>query len=89
MLSVECWVLSVDGRVEKLNGWVLNVDSILLLWCNRKRYYEEFEALQGLIADREDLMDLRAVKEEDAFSAFCALSRGEENVRIIEGCGGD
>ncbi len=28
--------------------------------------YEEFEALQALIADREDLMDLRAAKEEDA-----------------------
>ena len=27
--------------------------------------YEEFEALQALIADREDLMDLRAAKEED------------------------
>jgi hypothetical protein len=51
--------------------------------------YEEFEALQALIAGREDLMDLRAAKEEDAFSAFCALSRGEENVRIIKGCGGD
>jgi hypothetical protein len=37
----------------------------------------------------EDLMDLRVAKEEDAFSAFCALSRGEENVRIREGCGGD
>ena len=42
--------------------------------------YEEFEALQALII--EDLMDLRAVKEEDAFSAFCTLSRGEENVRL-------
>jgi hypothetical protein len=51
--------------------------------------YEEFEALQALIADREDLMDLSAAKEEDAFSAFCTLSRGEENVRIIEDCGGD
>ena len=51
--------------------------------------YEEFEALQALIADIEDLMDLRAVKEKDAFSAFCTFSRGEENVRIIEGCGGD
>ncbi len=51
--------------------------------------YEEFEALQALIADREDLMDLRATKEEDTFSAFCTLSRGEENVRILEGCGGD
>jgi hypothetical protein len=51
--------------------------------------YEEFEALQALIADREDLMDLRAAKEEDAFSAFCTLSRGEENVRIIEGCPGN
>ena len=29
-------------------------------------HYEQFEALQALIADREDLMDLRAVKEEDA-----------------------
>ncbi|NQE34846.1 type II toxin-antitoxin system Phd/YefM family antitoxin [Microcoleus asticus] len=28
--------------------------------------YEEFEALQALIADIEDLMDLRATKEEDA-----------------------
>jgi len=27
--------------------------------------YEEFEALQALIADIEDLMDLRAAKEED------------------------
>ena len=27
--------------------------------------YEEFEALQELIADIEDLMDLRAAKEED------------------------
>ena len=51
--------------------------------------YEEFEALQALIADIEDLMDLSAAKEEDAFSAFCTLNRGEENVRIIEGCGGD
>jgi hypothetical protein len=51
--------------------------------------YEEFEALQALIADIEDLMDLRAAKEEDAFSGFCTLSRGKENLRIIEGCGGD
>jgi hypothetical protein len=51
--------------------------------------YEQFEALQALIPDIEDLMDLRAAKEEDAFSAFCTLSRGEENVRIIEGCRGD
>ncbi len=50
---------------------------------------KEFEALQALIADIEDLMDLRAAKEEYAFSAFCTLSRGEENVKIIEGCGGD
>jgi hypothetical protein len=28
--------------------------------------YEEFEALQELIADIEDLMDLRTAKEEDA-----------------------
>ncbi|MEG4343327.1 type II toxin-antitoxin system Phd/YefM family antitoxin [Microcoleus sp. A003_D6] len=28
--------------------------------------YEEFEALLALIADIEDLMDLRAAKEEDA-----------------------
>ncbi|WP_293291033.1 type II toxin-antitoxin system prevent-host-death family antitoxin [Microcoleus sp. PH2017_24_DOB_U_A] len=28
--------------------------------------YEEFEALQELIADIEDLMDLRAAKEEEA-----------------------
>ena len=28
--------------------------------------YEEFEALQELIADMEDLMDLRTAKEEDA-----------------------
>lgn len=28
--------------------------------------YEEFAALQALIADMEDLMDLRAAKEEDA-----------------------
>ncbi len=28
--------------------------------------YEEFEALQELIADIEDLMDLRVAKEEDA-----------------------
>jgi hypothetical protein len=27
--------------------------------------YEEFAALQALIADMEDLMDLRAAKEED------------------------
>ncbi|CBN58266.1 type II toxin-antitoxin system prevent-host-death family antitoxin [Kamptonema animale CS-326] len=27
--------------------------------------YEEFEALQELIADMEDLMDLRKAKEED------------------------
>ena len=27
--------------------------------------YEEFEALQQFIADMEDLMDLRAAKEED------------------------
>ena len=89
LLTVDCWLLTVEGGVEKLNGWVLTVDSILLLWCHRKRYYEEFEALQALIADIEDLMDLRAAKEEDAFSAFCTLSRREENVRIIEGCGGD
>jgi hypothetical protein len=28
--------------------------------------YQEFAALQALIADMEDLMDLRAAKEEDA-----------------------
>jgi PHD/YefM family antitoxin component YafN of YafNO toxin-antitoxin module len=28
--------------------------------------YEEFAALQALIADMEDLMDLRAAQEEDA-----------------------
>ena len=28
--------------------------------------YEEFEALQALIADREDLIDFRAAKEEEA-----------------------
>ena len=28
--------------------------------------YEEFEGLQALIADIEDLMDLRATKEENA-----------------------
>ena len=28
--------------------------------------YKEFEALQELIADMEDLMDLRTAKEEDA-----------------------
>jgi hypothetical protein len=28
--------------------------------------YQEFAALQPLIADMEDLMDLRAAKEEDA-----------------------
>ena len=28
--------------------------------------YEEFAALQALIADMEDLMNLRAAKEEDA-----------------------
>ena len=27
--------------------------------------YDEFEALQELIADREDLMDLRTAKEEN------------------------
>ena len=37
-MIVDCWLLTVDGRVEKLNGWVLTVDSILLLWCSRKRY---------------------------------------------------
>ena len=26
LLAVDCWVLRVDGRVEKLNGWVLTVD---------------------------------------------------------------
>lgn len=28
--------------------------------------YEEFEALQALIGDREDLMDFRVAKEEEA-----------------------
>jgi len=28
--------------------------------------YEELEALQALIADRKDLIDFRAAKEEDA-----------------------
>ena len=41
-LIVDCWLLTVGGRVEKLNGWVLTVDSILLLWGNRKRYKEIF-----------------------------------------------
>ncbi|MEZ2230502.1 type II toxin-antitoxin system prevent-host-death family antitoxin [Microcoleus sp.] len=36
--------------------------------------YEEFEALQELIADLEDLMDLRAAKEEDANQPSVSLA---------------
>lgn len=36
--------------------------------------YEEFEALQQFIADMEDLMDLRAAKEEDANESSVPLA---------------
>jgi hypothetical protein len=36
--------------------------------------YQEFEALQALIADIEDLMDLRAAKEEDANQLSVSLA---------------
>ncbi len=36
--------------------------------------YEEFEALQELIADIEDLMDLRAAKEEEANKPSVSLA---------------
>ena len=36
--------------------------------------YEEFEALQELIADIEDLMDLRTAKEEDANKPSVSLA---------------
>ncbi|WP_341739209.1 MAG: type II toxin-antitoxin system prevent-host-death family antitoxin [Microcoleus sp.] len=36
--------------------------------------YEEFEALQELIADLEDLMDLREAKEEDANQPSVSLA---------------
>jgi hypothetical protein len=79
---VDCWLLTVEGGVEKLNGWVLTVDSILLLWCNRKRYYEEFEALQALIADREDVMDFRVTKEEDANQPSVPLAEAKRMLEL-------
>jgi PHD/YefM family antitoxin component YafN of YafNO toxin-antitoxin module len=36
--------------------------------------YEEFEALQELIAEIEDLMDLRTAKEEDANKPSVSLA---------------
>jgi PHD/YefM family antitoxin component YafN of YafNO toxin-antitoxin module len=36
--------------------------------------YEEFEALQELIADIEDLMDLRTAKEEEANKPSLSLA---------------
>ena len=36
--------------------------------------YEELEALQALIADREDLIDFRAAKEEEANQPSVSLA---------------
>ncbi|MBE9183156.1 type II toxin-antitoxin system prevent-host-death family antitoxin [Microcoleus sp. LEGE 07076] len=43
--------------------------------------YEEFEALQELIADLEDLMDLRAAKAEEANQPYMPLA---EVKRLLE-----
>jgi 6-pyruvoyl-tetrahydropterin synthase len=54
LLIVDCWLLTVGGRVEKLNGWVLTVDSILLLWCTRKRY-KEISSFEEVVPTAENI----------------------------------
>ena len=54
LLTVDCWLLTVEGGVEKLNGWVLTVDSILLLWCTRKRY-KEISSFEEVVPTAENI----------------------------------
>jgi PHD/YefM family antitoxin component YafN of YafNO toxin-antitoxin module len=44
--------------------------------------YEEFEALQELIADMEDLIDLRAAKEEEANSPSVSLAEVKKQLGL-------
>lgn len=46
--------------------------------------YEEFEALQALIADIEDLMDLRAAKEEEAALPSVPLAEVKKMLGLLE-----
>ena len=46
--------------------------------------YEEFEALQELIADIEDLMDLRAAKEEDANHPSVPLAEVKKMLGLLD-----
>lgn len=46
--------------------------------------YEEFEALQELIADIEDLMDLRAAKEEDANHPSVPLAEVKRMLGLLD-----
>lgn len=45
--------------------------------------YEEFEALQELIADMEDLIDLRAAKEEDANRPSVSLAEVKRKLGLL------
>ena len=53
-MTVDCWLLTVGGRVEKLNGWELTVDSILLLWCTRKRY-KDISSFEEVVPTAENI----------------------------------
>jgi len=46
--------------------------------------YEEFEALQELIADIEDLIDLRAAKEEDANQPSMPLAEVKRMLGLLD-----
>jgi hypothetical protein len=45
--------------------------------------YEEFEALQELIADIEDLIDLRAAKEEDTNQPSMPLAEVKKMLGLL------
>ena len=46
--------------------------------------YEEFEALQAFIADIEDLMDLRAAKEEDRNKPSVSLAEVKRMLGLLD-----
>lgn len=46
--------------------------------------YEEFEALQELIADIKDLMDLRAAKEEEANQPSLSLAEVKKMLVLLD-----
>lgn len=44
--------------------------------------YEEFEALQELLADYQDLLDLRAAKDKEAADASLSLAEVKEHFGV-------